>query len=368
MKRIGLLVNPIAGMGGKIGFKGTDGYKYSQLTNKFHVKRISDKRCKEALNEILSIRDSLEIITYGREMGEDILKDFPFKYKVAGNFSEEDSNSLDTIKGAQAICNYGVDILVFAGGDGTARNIYEALGTDQVVLGIPSGVKMHSSVYGITPKKTGELLKEFLTSFSKVTVDGEVMDIDEDLYREGKVFPKLYGYLKVPYSRKFMQGKKTGTAESERYIQDSIAADVIEHMSDEFQYLIGPGSTTAMIMKRMKLENTLIGLDLVFKKKIVKMDLNEEDILQALKNPTKLIITPTGGQGFLLGRGNQQISSKVLMNLKKEDIIIVATKNKLLSYGNEPLRVDLEEEAREHISGYYKVISGYDEAIIKKIG
>lgn len=369
MKKVGLIVNPIAGMGGKIGLKGTDGYNYTELVNDFRARRISDEKCREALGELLDIRDSIEIITYGKTMGENILKDMGFKYALAGSFYDVNSSSLDTINAAKLISQRDVDILVFVGGDGTARNIYEAVGLDQVVIGVPSGVKMQSSVHGITARKAGELIKEFLTSSSGRTTEGEVMDIDETLYKDGKVFSKLYGYLRIPLSRKYVQNKKTGSLESEKYFQDAIACYIEDNMSDDFQYLIGPGSTTAQIMNRLGLKNTLLGVDLIYDKKLVKNDMNEEEILSAVKNRrTKLIITPTGGQGFLLGRGNQQISEAVALNLRKEDIIVISTKNKLLSFGSEPLLLDLGEDGNRHLSGYYKIVSGYDDFVVKKVG
>lgn len=369
MKKVGLIINPIAGIGGKLGLKGTDGYTLEELKNTYGAESVSLKKATQALKPLLGVKESLRIITYGGDMGEHVARDL-FKDIICVGMPESNiTTEGDTIEALRRIVHEGVDILMFVGGDGTARNVFQAIGNKQVCIGVPSGVKMHSGVHGLTPSKAGELARDYLNAAHMRTCQGEVMDIDEALYREGKVFAKLFGYLTIPVDRKKTQNKKSGTNESQRYFQDAIACHIIENiMEEDTYYIIGPGTTTAQIQRRLKQPYTLLGVDIIYQGKTVAKDLNERDLLKWIEGrKTKLIITPTGGQGFLLGRGNQQISSSVIRQLGKENIYIIATKDKLSSIGSFPLYIDLEEDCNNMLRGYHKIIAGFDEVVLKKI-
>jgi predicted polyphosphate/ATP-dependent NAD kinase len=231
------------------------------------------------------------------------------------------------------------------------------------VIGIPAGVKIHSPVYARTPEKAGELLFLHLSGKTTLTTEAEVLDIDEDDYRRDIINTRLYGYLKIPLERSFMQGGKAPSPGSEKSVQLGIAAFIAEEMTAGFYYIVGPGSTTRSLMEYLQAENTLLGVDVMLNKKTVAKDVSEKEILLLTnEKPAMLIITPTGGQGYLLGRGNQQISPEVIKKIGKEGIIAAATKSKLAGLNGQPLLVDTgDTEADNMIRGYLKVVTGYRE-------
>lgn len=369
LKKIGLVINPIAGIGGKLGLKGTDGYTLETLRALYGAQPIADVRAIAALEPLKQLSEDFQIVTYGGDMGLSVAERMFDDTLCVGMPCHDVTYAEDTIEAVKKISNEGVDIMIFVGGDGTARDVFEAVGSNQVCIGVPSGVKMHSAVHGLTPVKSGELVRDFLRHSNMRVEEAEVMDIDEERYQAGQVSSKLYGYLKIPVNRQKTQCKKSGSALSERYFQDAIACYLIEEiMDDEWYYILGPGTTTAQIQRRLKEPYTLLGVDILYRGKTVAEDLNEAALLDWIsRHKTRLIITPTGGQGFLLGRGNQQISSEVIQRLGKDNIMIIATRQKLSTFGPSPLHIDLDEAGNAILKGYHKIIVGYQEHIMKKI-
>lgn len=369
MKKLGLLVNPIAGMGGRVGLKGTDGPEILEKARQLGAKPVSFLRTGEALKALLSLRDSITLFTCPGKMGEDTARDCGFEPQIIDGISLSSTTAEDTQKAARAMQERRVDILLFAGGDGTARDVYEAIGNSMVALGIPTGVKVHSAVFARNPLAAGDLCALYLQGKVKKVTEAEVMDINEEDFRRNILSARLYGYLKIPYRSRYVQRLKSGSSPDDRYAQEAIAAYIIENMSDSFHYIIGPGTTTRAIMEKLGLDYSLLGVDIVFKKRLVKKDLNEEEILILVKGKQiKLILTPIGGQGYLLGRGNQQISPDVLSHVEKDNIIIVATPNKINSLGGRPLLVDSGDGQTDRLlSGYFRIISSYRDSIIYKV-
>ena len=361
MKKIGLIVNPIAGMGGRVGLKGTDGEDILKKAKELGASMEAPSKAQKALRSLLEIKEELLIVTCSGIMGEDIARNLGFKVKVVYSTSKETS-SQDTKVGAGKILEEEVEILLFVGGDGTARDIYEVVGTSEVTLGIPAGVKIHSPVYGNTPENSGKLAFLYLTGGIDKVREEEVVDIDEEAFRNDRMTTSLYGYLKVPVDKKFMQNKKAPTPLDEESTQKAIALDIIDNMEDDTYYVIGPGTTPRAIMKMLNLPYTLLGVDILKDKKIVELDCSEKDILHHIKGKkTKLILTPTGGQGYLLGRGNQQISSRVIEEIGKRNITIISTDSKLVNLRGEPLLVYTgDEETDKSLRGYYRVKVGYE--------
>jgi len=267
----------------------------------------------------------------------------------------------DTRAAARAITRRGVALLLFVGGDGTARDIYDAVGEAQVVLGVPAGVKIHSPVYANSPAAAGDLARRFLTEGLVAVGEREVVDIDEDAVRSDVLRTALYGYLKVPLDDALLQNPKTPTVASEEEAQQAIAQDVVEGMEPGVCYIIGPGTTTRAIMRELGLPCTLLGVDVVMNRQVMALDVSERDLLQYTQQyPCKLILTPVGGQGYLLGRGNQQISGAVVKRIGKDNLIVVATPGKLAELRGRPLLVDTgDPEADALLAGWHRVKIGY---------
>jgi predicted polyphosphate/ATP-dependent NAD kinase len=266
----------------------------------------------------------------------------------------------------------GVDLILFAGGDGTARNIHNAVGTSVPVLGIPAGVKIHSAVYAVTPSSAGKVASMFLDGRLRSAIEAEVMDIDEEAFRGGTVAAKLYGYLLVPEDKKFIQSVKSGGIRTERESLHAMAGDVIAGMDgeDDCYYIIGPGTTTRAIMDRLGLENTLLGVDVVREKKVVASDVAEQQLLELVKGgKARIVVTAIGGQGHIFGRGNQQLSPAVIREVGVDNITVVATKEKLVSLNDKPLLVDTgDAELDDELSGYIRVTTGFRDYAMYKVG
>jgi predicted polyphosphate/ATP-dependent NAD kinase len=313
-------------------------------------------------------------------MGEEVVRQCGLSYRLIdvqlvnqaeGRFEGENyalTGPGDTEVAARAMVAAGVDLLLFAGGDGTARNIYNALGpgSDQAVIGIPAGVKIHSAVYAVNPRSAGQLARQFLQAGTLPLCRAEVMDIDEEAFRAGRLSAGLYGYLSVPCAGGLMQHLKIGGADTEMSTLEAIAEQVVGNMEDDTVYIIGPGSTTGPIMQKLGLKNTLLGVDLVENGRLLAADAGEKEILSHLKGKkAKIIVTVIGGQGYLFGRGNQQISAEVIRQVGKENIIVVALSEKILALEQPRLLVDTgSDDVNNMLSGYLKIITGYGEELI----
>ncbi len=370
IKKLGLIINPIAGMGGRVGLKGTDGYEIYQRAKDLGAVPESPSRGITALEQLLPLKDEVEIITCPGDMGEHEAKALGFNTTLVTSVDKKMTDSKDTIEAAKIMFQQKVDLLMFAGGDGTARDIFSSVGEDLIVIGIPAGVKIHSAVYATSPRSAGELALKYLQDKISSIKEVEVMDIDEDAFREGTVTTRLYGYLKIPFEKRYLQGRKTGTPIGEEASKEAIALRVIDDMQQDLLYIIGPGSTTRPIMEKLGLDNTLLGVDVILNKKLIALDVTEKQLLEYLENKkSKLIITPIGGQGYLLGRGNQQISPRVIRQIGKENIIVVSTKQKINSLNGNPFLTDTGDiEIDDYLNGYTKVMVDYKESIIYKIG
>jgi len=368
LRKLGLIVNPIAGMGGRVGLKGTDGPEMLRRAIELGAKPWAEDRAAESLRPLIQLEDSLEIYTYPRCMGENSCRRAGFEPIVLGSIGNETSAD-DTVRAAKEMRDVSVDLLMFVGGDGTARDVYRAINTGLVCLGIPAGVKVYSSVFSASPRAGGELALRFLRGDVREVVEAEVLDIDEDAFRNGRLSVRLYGYLKIPYDSAYVPGGKIPSSSSESYDREAIAAELLDLMEDDVIYLIGPGSTTKEVMKALNLDFSPLGVDAILNRKLIGRDLNERQILELIAGRrAKVVVTPIGGQGYVFGRGNQQISPEVLRRIGKENIVIVATRGKLESLRGKPMLLDTGDESLDReLAGYYRVISGYREYTMYKV-
>jgi predicted polyphosphate/ATP-dependent NAD kinase len=374
--RLGLIVNPVAGIGGRVGLKGSDGAEIQKKALKLGAVPQSLNRAIQALERVKSV-DDLEVITYPSEMGEDAARACGFEPTVIGSIKPGETTPEDTMDAAREMQRLNVNLLLFAGGDGTARDIYnavlrqaqDAIGEGIPVLGIPAGVKIHSAVFATNPINAGELAVSYLLGRASHLREAEIMDIDEEAFRQGFVSAQLYGYLKVPFQRRLLQGLKTPSSPGEQAAMAAIAADVASKMEDGWLYIIGPGTTTRAITSRLGLGKTLIGVDVVSEGKLVAADVNESQLLRLIEGrKAKIVVTPIGGQGYIFGRGNQQISPKVIEKVGEDNIIVVSTTGKIHSLGGRPLLMDTgDREVDEMLSGHIRVTTGYNEQIVYRV-
>lgn len=369
---LGLIVNPFAGVGGPAGLKGSDGLAtVTEALSLGSVARAPD-RCRRALAAVEGMAERIKVFTYAGAMGADLAKSMGFAVELVGACSGSSSSAEDTEDAARLLQARGVDLILFVGGDGTARDIYRAVGLTQPVLGVPAGVKMHSGVYAVSPEAAGEVLQLLLNNEPVPLLEQEVRDIDEAAFRDGKVRAKYYGELQVPTAESFVQLVKNSGRTPEPLQQADIAAFVIEHMEDGVLYVVGPGSTTLALMDEMGLAGTLLGVDLVCDKKLLAADVSLQAIEQACAQhdaEVSVIVTAIGGQGHVIGRGNQQISPALLRRAGRQGLKIIATPSKLEELEGRPLLIDSNDpELDRDWSGFCPVVVGYDEVVMYPLG
>ncbi|MEM1111751.1 MAG: ATP-NAD kinase family protein [Pseudomonadota bacterium] len=368
---IGLLINPLAGLGGALALKGSDGEAVRSQVEDLDTSR-SRQRMARAFAPLHDLREQISITTWAGDMGASLAAELPFKHQVLGQSPAALTSAADTREAALALRDAGVDLLVFAGGDGTARDIYDAVNTSIPVLGLPAGVKMHSGVFAVSPEAAGELLVTLCQGGLVGLTQREVRDIDEEAFREGRVRTRFYGELAVPGEGRYLQQTKVAGRESIELVAQDIAAWYVEHMQAGYTYLVGPGSTTAAVMAELGLANTLLGVDAVRDGELIAADLNEAGLLALVKDaaaPCVILVTAIGGQGHVFGRGNQQFSPAVIRAVGLNRIDIVTAKSKITGLAGRPLIADTNDPALDaELSGYRKLISGYDDFVLYRIG
>jgi predicted polyphosphate/ATP-dependent NAD kinase len=359
-KTLGFIVNPVAGMGGPVGLKGTDGKEILAKALALGAKPVAPAKAANFLAELQPLKKSLRLFVGAGAMGEETAENYGFTCKVFGE-TKNQTTAEDTCKIAAKMVAASIDVLVFCGGDGTARDVLKAVDLKVPVLGVPTGVKMHSAVFAVTPKAAARVAVTFLWGELPLR-EAEVMDVDEAIFREGRVSAKLYGYVLTPYEPHLIQANKLASpmTESELRNQAAIAIYVIENMQPDVLYVVGPGTTTRTIADLLDQKKTLLGVDIFLNKKIIAHDVTEKQILEAIRDRTaKIIVTPIGGQGFVFGRGNQQISPQVIRQVGLDNIVAVATESKLrnltslkVDTGDTPLDEALRVRAIRVISDY----------------
>ena len=372
MFKLGLIVNPYAGLGGSVGLKGSDGDAIRAEAFARGAEPRAMQRMERALQIAADFNQQVEIICFAGDMGEASARAAGFVTHVIGAAQQQPSSAQDTCAAADALMQHGVDLILFAGGDGTARLIADVVGTSQPVLGVPCGVKMHSGVYANAPEAAGEILRQLLTGVLVNIVERDVKDIDEEAFRIGQVRARFYGTLLVPEDSQFLQQVKNAGTERDELAQLDVAQEMIEQLQPDTLYLVGPGSTTHLFLQELGLEGSLLGVDLLLNNELIATDVSASQILIYLdqfSGPVKMIITAIGGQGHILGRGNQQFTPAILRRIGKENIHIIAARGKILALNGRPLLVDTNDpELDAAFGGYRPVITGYRETIMYPVG
>jgi predicted polyphosphate/ATP-dependent NAD kinase len=375
--KLGLVINPLAGIGGAVGLKGSDGRDIVEQALEKGAHPLAQDRTLSALSQM---KDSIPqpVYTAAGVMGYDALCQAGIAAEVVFSPAGEVTTASDTEQAVIALCEHGIDLLMFAGGDGTARDVLNALrqhGCEEkiTVIGIPAGCKIHSAVYAVTPAQAGELVAGLANGQLYSVKSAEVMDLDEDAFRAGQVKASCYGYMNVPVDEQRMQAMKQGGVDTEALVLQDIAADFVDNMEDDVLYLIGSGTTTAAVMASLGLDNTLLGIDAILNGELLASDLSEQQILALLDSENyisaKIVVTAIGGQGHIFGRGNQQLSPAVIRRVGSDNIMIVATRNKLRSLEGRPLRVDTGDvELDAELAGIRQIITGYEQRTLYRIG
>lgn len=342
--------------------KGTDGL--SDEARRRGARPTSYKRARLALESLQGIKTLF--ITGSGEMGETLLEKLGLEYKVLHEAPDR-SGAEDTKTLVRACVAFGVDLILFCGGDGTARDVASEAG-DVPILGIPAGVKMHSGVFAISPQAAADLASSFL-QYDLKTRETEIVDVDEEKYRAGILETKIYDTARTPYKSALVQERKqVYKSKSEEDFKLQIAIFVSEFMRDGSAYIVGAGTTTAKIAEVLETKKTLLGVDVFQNGKLISKDASERDLLTMLDQVerAKIIISPIGAQGFILGRGSQQISSRIVRRVGLENIIVVSTPHKLKE--TPYLLVDTGDlELDRMIAGKRQVITGYRIAQLKEV-
>jgi len=364
--RLGFIVNPIAGMGGKVGLKGTDNVLKEAIAR--GAEPIAPARATEFLQKLKESMENkkIEVTTCPGIMGEEEAREAKFPAQILPMKIGKKTSAEDTENAVKLLTAAKVDLIVFVGGDGTAKDIFDAMqGSDAVpVLGVPSGVKMYSGIFAINPSDAADIVLMLSEEQAEIT-EFEVMDADERAIRSDTFAVKLYGFLKGPFVPARIQGSKQISPETtdEKENQTAIARFIIEELQPGATLILGPGTTVKRIAELLGVKKTVLGVDIYTKGKVI-LDVSEKKILEEVKDwrNTWIVLSPIGRQGILLGRGNQQISPEIIKRVGKERIIVAATRSKLQSIEGNVLRVDTgDAEVDKMLGGYVKVVTDYKE-------
>lgn len=365
-RRIGLIVNPIAGLGGSVALHGSDGV-YEEALRRGATPQ-AGKRAVRALALLRRAMPDLEIVTYAGAMGAEPAAAAGFRPRIVGSAASTPSTASDTRHAAGRLAQSGVELLLFAGGDGTARDLFDAVGQRLPMLGIPAGVKMHSPVFATTPATAADVVASFLCDGSAEIGPAEILDIDEEARRGGVHSVRLHGTVLRPSKPGLVQHPKAqSSAGNEAGVVAAAAAAIA---SPGVTCLLGPGTTMLAIKRTLGVEGSLLGIDAVADGRLLGKDLSERDILTLIaeRGAARLVISPIGGQGFLFGRGNQQLSATVLRRIGRHNILIVATQAKLVALDGSGLLVDTgDEDLDRHLGGWHRLMTGPDQFTMYRV-
>lgn len=369
--RVGLIVNPWAGVGGPTGLRGSDGTEIRDAALAAGAIPQAGDRCHRFVDALARhSAPKVKMVVWGGPMGADLMADAGLAFVVAGVPANVPSTPDDTQAAARTLVASGVDLLVFVGGDGTARDVCAAIGTRVPVLGVPAGVKMYSGVFAVSPEAAAEVVHRLVQGQPVTVQDAEVRDIDEEAFRHDRVASRWFGDLRVPGTGNLVQQVKCGRPANEEQTQREIAEWVASQMEPAVMYLIGTGSTPKALMDVLGLPGSLLGVDAVLDGECIASDLDSAGLAALLRQHpvARILLTVTGGQGFLMGRGNQQLSAEVLRTVGPENVVILATRAKLEALEGRPLLVDTGDVVLDReLAGFRDVVTGYDRRVLYRV-
>lgn len=369
--RLGLLINPYAGVGGPAGLKGSDQFQVLEIAKQRGVEPKAQIRVQEMLTALAVHIHSIEIVTASGAMGENACSAFqPGNIQVVYQ-APLVTTSDDTLKAARCIQQHHVDLLVFAGGDGTARDVFSAIGSELTVLGLPAGVKMHSAVFAVTPNAVASVIDSMLHHRLVAARMAEVRDIDELAFARGEVKTRFFGEMLIPDDQLLVQSVKCSGLLDDEIMLDELCAYLLETIEPDTLYILGSGGT----LKRVKLaigltEPTLLGVDVWFQGKCLLKDAHEQQLFELIQNyqQVKIVLSVIGGQGIVLGRGNQQISARIIEQIGLDALHFISTQAKLRALQGKPLRVDSgSDDLNRRLAGFHKIICGYEDFVLYEL-
>ena len=367
---IGLIVNPIAGLGGPSALKGTDGADAVKLALARGAAPVAGRNAERVLKRLRDGHAQFELLAAPGPMGEHAALATGYAPKVMPSRASARTTADDTQRAARDMLQHGAQLIMFSGGDGTARDVLEAVGADTPILGIPSGVKMYSAVFATSPEAASAVIERVLAGGAGVLFrHAEVMDVNEDDIRAGRVSARLHGYARVPYERQFMPGAKAGGFPEDASLEGAVR-EIVEQMRPGILYFIGPGSTMQRIKRVCGFDGTLLGVDVVFDGALAGRDLTEGEIYARIADrAAHILVGLTGGQGFVFGRGNQQFSPRIIRSVGRANTTVVAGAHKLAALSGQPLRVDTgDPDLDGALAGFIRVVTGPGETAVMRIG
>jgi predicted polyphosphate/ATP-dependent NAD kinase len=369
-RRIGLIVNPIAGMGGGVALKGTDGAEVLARARALGAEPKAGARTARALHKLAGAAPSAELVTVAGVMGEAVAEAAGLAHRLIAWKPGSITTAADTREAAREMKVLGVPLILFAGGDGTARDILAAVGDAVPILGIPCGVKMHSAVFAVSPEAAGQLAALVAREDGTRIAwrEGEVMDVDEDAVRAGRLSAHLHGYARIPFERNLLQGPKAGGLPEDAALE-ALAVEIAAELEKGVLYILGPGSTTKRILKHLGLEGTLLGVEAVLDRELVGRDLTDEKLaVMARGRPTRIIVSVVGGQGHIFGRGNQQIGPSIIREVGRDNIVVLASQAKLLTLAANRLLADTGDPATDRLlAGFIRVRIGPSRSTLMRV-
>ena len=369
--RLGLIVNPYAGVGGPSALKGSDHKDARQLAFERGVEPKANQRVADMFAALQHDLKQLHIVTATGIMGQDACRHLHNLSLETVFEAPSETNAEDTQKAAKAIINKQVDLLVFVGGDGTARDIYSAIGSAQTVLGLPAGVKMHSAVFAVTPKAVASVIDSMMSRRLVAARMAEVRDIDEDAFAKGQVKTRYFGEMQIPDDQLLVQSVKCSGLLDDEIMLDELCAYLVETLEQDTLYILGSGGTLKHLKASLGIEQpTLLGVDVWYNSEVVCYDAHEHQLFELIQQyeNVKIILSIIGGQGIVLGRGNQQISARLIEQAGIGSLQFISTQSKILALNGRALMVDSGSDSlNQRLAGFHKIICGYEDFVLYEI-